>query len=142
TCLSARLYHESTHIFHKGSSLEDAEDALDIKVPGFNQMDAPLRSKLSGVEYLSNPGEMMAHAAEYAYYYSIHHPGMPFNIEKMRETIPLMDKKTQNSATSYYSAMSNPEKQDEYAKYGFDLAKTHQEMIKLTGQYVHLFSGT
>lgn len=66
------LFHEVEHIKFEGADLE-SDDPEDV------------------FAYLSNPGEIRAHAKEYAFLYCSVYPNQEFDIDKMKEIISLSE---------------------------------------------------
>lgn len=91
--LKAALHHECEHIYNPGDDYNPGED------------DDALHKTL---EYLSNPGEIRAHAREIAWGYAKNFPGQPFDLQKAQS---MLDQPYFNmSHKNYLVKLSDPRK--------------------------------
>jgi len=111
--IAATIYHEVEHLFYHGADLEDDTTPEDA------------------VKYLANPGEMRAHAKQFAYLYSQAFPDQDFDLDKMISIC-----KT-NKEINYFVTMADPMKQHKYAAIA-DLKFVHEKMVEMTAIFVKL----
>jgi hypothetical protein len=115
--ISGSLNHEMTHLHHSGTDAgeETAEDA---------------------VKYMTNPGEMRAHAKDYAYTWAQDFPGQPFDVQKfVQKVIPTMVESKQRKATNYFVKFVDPETQAKY-KHVADLGAANRQLLEMVAGYV------
>lgn len=109
------IYHETDHIYSSGSDFDsDASDKVQ-----------------ETIRYLSHPGEVKAHAWQYAIYYMRQFPSQPFNLSNMQQLAQQLD----NKARAYYISFAQPEKQQQYSQYG-NVANIHQNIVSMTQEFV------
>lgn len=113
--VAEQVHHELTHVAHPGTEAGDGREGA--------------------ARYLTHPGEVRAHAKQFAYRFVQHYPGAPFDLEKMRSLADGMDK-----AYQYFVLMADPVKQDEYRAVA-DLAEAHRVIVTQTAKFVEIFSG-
>jgi len=118
--IAGSLNHEMTHLHHKGADAGDGgvEDAI---------------------RYLTSPGEMRAHAKDYAYTWSRTFPGQPFDAQKfVQEVMPKLVQSKQKKANNYFVAFADPPKQAKY-KHVADLGGAHKQLIGMVDGYVNYY---
>lgn len=118
--IAGSLNHEMTHLHHKGADAGDggAEDAI---------------------RYLTNPGEMRAHAKDYAYTWSRAFPGQPFDAQKfVQAVIPKLVQSKQKKASNYFVAFADPSKQAKY-KGVADIGAAYRQLIGMIDGYVKYY---
>lgn len=115
-------WHESEHIFHMGADYDVDPDA-----------DQEAR-RLALVEYLSHPGEVRAHARQYALEFSREFPAEPFSIEKFMAIDG--GKAATGLAGYYFRFFADPAVQARYDGRGdfAPLAETHRSIVALTSE--------
>jgi hypothetical protein len=113
--LFEHVIHETAHIDFPGTSIDEQGGDRE-----------------GAVKYLCHPGEMCAHAKEYAFKYRRTFPGEPFDLEKMRSIISTNDER------NYLIQFADPDKQAAYRSVA-DLASVHATMAKLVGEFVEHF---
>ncbi len=119
--IAGSLNHEMTHLHHKGAN-EGSGDVADI------------------IKYLIAPGEMRAHAKDYAYAYSSMFPGKSFNVQEfIQNVIPKMVESKQKKARNYLVAFADPEKQSKYSSIA-NLAAAYKQMIEMISGYVNYYA--
>lgn len=118
--IAGSLNHEMTHLHHKGADAGDGgvEDAI---------------------RYLTTPGEMRAHAKDYAYTWSRNFPGQPFDAQKfVQSVIPRLVQSKQKKATNYFVAFADPAKQAKYKNVA-DIGNAHKQLIGMINGYVNYY---
>lgn len=119
--IAGSLNHEITHLHHKGADEGDggADDAI---------------------RYLTNPGEMRAHAKDYAYTWSRMFPGQPFDAQKfVQAVIPKLVQSKQRKANNYFVAFADPAKQAKY-KHVADVENAYKRLIGMVSGYVDYYT--
>lgn len=118
------VFHEMEHMKHLGDELLEEEDD-DLK-------------RLASVQYLSHPGEMRAHARQFAILYSDTFPGQPFDLKKLR-SLAEEDPKIR----SYFIRLADPEVVSKYMELAKglnrdigDLATLFPAMVRMTSFFV------
>lgn len=120
TRISGSLNHEMTHLHHKGANEGDGSIGDIIK-------------------YLINPGEMRAHAKDYAYMWASNFPGKKFDVNDfIQKVIPQMVESKQKKAKNYLVAFSDPEKQSKYSSFA-NIAQAYSQMINMINGYVNWY---
>jgi len=114
--LEMTVYHETDHIYNPGS---------DFNTDATNTAQETIR-------YLSNPGEMRAHAWQYAVYYAKQLPNQPFNLQKIQQ---LAQQSQDGKAINYFISFADPQKQSKYQQYG-NVKNIHDQMVQMTSQFV------
>ena len=118
--ISGSLNHEMTHLHHRGA-------------------DGDGETPEEAVRYMTNPGEIRAHAKDYAYTWAQNFPGQPFDAERfVREVIPTLVDSKKNKATHYFVTFLNPEKQAQY-KAVADLGLANRQLMEMVKGYVDYF---
>ncbi len=98
-----------------------------IKYPGIDEGEG-----IEGtINYLTNPGEIRAHAVQFAFKYQRHFPNEPFTLERMQSICE------SNKEINYFIGFNNPIKQEQYRSFG-DLAKVHRQVVWLTKKFLDL----
>jgi len=118
--VAGSLNHEMTHLHHKGAEAGDGgvEDAI---------------------RYLTNPGEMRAHAKDYAYTWSRTFPGQPFDAQKfVQEVMPKLVQSKQKKANNYFVAFADPAKQAKYRSVA-DIGAAYKQLIGMVNGYVNYY---
>jgi hypothetical protein len=118
--ISGSLNHEMTHLHHFGSDVgeETPEDA---------------------VRYMTNTGELRAHAKDYAYTWSQDFPGEPFDAQKFaQKVIPTLVDSKKNKATHYFVSFVDPQMQAKY-KHVADLGEAHKQLVDMVNGYVNYY---
>lgn len=119
--IAGSLNHEITHLHHKGADEGDggADDAI---------------------RYLTNPGEMRAHAKDYAYTWSRMFPGQPFDAQKfVQAVIPKLVQSKQRKANNYFVAFADPAKQAKY-KHVADVGNAYRQLVGMVSGYVDYYA--
>ena len=119
--LKAKVFHECGHIFHQGSDLDLSECKSDRE-----------RAEHS-VRYLSNTGEIRAHALEAAALYTERFPGAPLNQQNIEAMQPDLPKALQ----AYIFRMQELEVQERYATIAV-LAHVHTDFMKQMATFIDL----
>jgi len=115
--ISGSLNHEMTHLHHFGSDAGDEtpEDA---------------------VRYMTNQGELRAHAKDYAYTWAQDFPGEPFDAQKfVQKVIPTLVDSKKNKATHYFVSFVDPQMQAKY-RHVADLGEAHKQLMDMVIGYV------
>jgi hypothetical protein len=118
--IAGSLNHEMTHLHHHGSNAgEETPDDF--------------------VRYMTNPGELRAHAKDYAYTWAQDFPGVPFDPQRfVNEVIPTLVPTKKQKATNYFVAFADPEKQSKY-KHVADIRAAREQLIGMIGGYVNYY---
>lgn len=115
------VYHESEHIYSPGSDLEPVDTSETI-------------------EYLGNPGEIEAHARQFAYRYSREFPGLPFDPEKMAVlSEKIKNRGMGNKHYNYFVAFADKKKQELYKDFG-NVRALHEKIVEATGRHLQILS--
>jgi len=98
-----------------------------IKYPGIDEGEG-----IEGtINYLTNPGEIRAHAVQFAFKYQRRFPNEPFTLERVQSICE------SNKEINYFIGFNNPIKQEQYGSFG-DLAKAHRQVVWLTKKFLDL----
>jgi len=119
--IAGSLNHEMTHLHHKGANEGDGgiEDAI---------------------RYMVNPGEMRAHAKDYAYTWASMFPGQPFDAGRFaQEVIPRLAQSKQQKARNYLVAFADPQKQAKYKSVA-DLGTAYRQLLGMVEGYVGYYT--
>lgn len=118
--VAGSLNHEMTHLHHHGSNAgEETPDDF--------------------VRYMTNPGELRAHAKDYAYTWAQDFPGVAFDPQKfVSEVIPTLVPTKKQKATNYFVAFADPEKQAKY-KHVADVGAARGQLISMVSGYVNYY---
>lgn len=118
--ISGSLNHEITHLHHKGANDGDGSIGEIIK-------------------YLTNPGEIRAHAKDYSYMWASTFPGKKFDVKEfIQKVIPSMVESKQKKATNYLVAFADPAKQSKYSSFA-NISQAYKEMINIINGYVNWY---
>ena len=118
--ISGSLNHEMTHLHHKGANEGEGSIGEIIK-------------------YLTNPGEMRAHAKDYSYMWASTFPGKKFDVKEfIQKVIPSMVESKQKKATNYLVAFADPAKQSKYSSFA-NISQAYNEMINIINGYVNWY---
>jgi len=118
--ISGSLNHEMTHLHHKGANEGEGSIGEIIK-------------------YLTNPGEMRAHAKDYSYMWASTFPGKKFDVKEfIQKVIPSMVESKQKKATNYLVAFADPAKQSKYSSFA-NISQAYNEMINMINGYVNWY---
>jgi len=119
--VAGSLNHEMTHLHHHGSNAgEETPDDF--------------------VRYMTNPGELRAHAKDYAYTWAQEFPGAPFDPQRfVSDVIPTLVPTKKQKATNYFVAFVDPAKQEKY-KHVADLGATNRQLIGMVSGYVDYYA--
>lgn len=118
--IAGSLNHEMTHLHHKGANEGDGgvEDAI---------------------RYMVSPGEMRAHAKDYAYTWSSIFPGQAFDAQRfVNEVVPKLVVSKQQKAKNYFVAFADPQKQAKY-KHVADVGLAHKQLLEMISGYVNFY---
>ena len=119
--IAGSLNHEVTHLHHKGAS--DGDGSIEAIV-----------------KYLVSPGEMRAHAKDYAYTWSNAFPKQQFDAQKfIKDIIPRLVQSKQKKAKNYLIAFNDPEKQKKYSNIA-NLKQAYEQIIKMVNGYVNYYN--
>src|SRR3989344_5898972 len=105
------VFHEVEHLEFFGSDIGDIGDKEEL------------------IKYLCDPGEVRAHAKQFAFWYTQEFPGKKFDIESMES---VCDKSP--LAKNYFIGFAKDEVKKKYAS--VDVVATHKEIINLTDKFV------
>ena len=118
--ISGSLNHEMTHLHHKGANEGEGSIGEIIK-------------------YLTNPGEMRAHAKDYSYMWASTFPGKKFDVQEfIQKVIPSMVESKQKKAINYLVAFADPAKQSKYSSFA-NISQAYNEMINMINGYVNWY---
>jgi hypothetical protein len=118
--ISGSLNHEMTHLHHGGNDggEETPEDA---------------------VRYMTNAGELRAHAKDYAYTWSQDFPGEPFDAQKfVHKVIPTLVDSKKKKAMHYFVSFADSQMQAKY-KHVADLGEAHKQLTEMVVGYVNYY---
>lgn len=118
--IAGSLNHEMTHLHHHGSNAgEETPDDF--------------------VRYMTNPGELRAHAKDYAYTWAQDFPGVQFDLRRfVSEVIPTLVPTKKQKATNYFVAFADHAKQEKY-RHVADLGAAHKQLISMVSGYVNYY---
>jgi hypothetical protein len=107
------VYHESEHIYNPGSDIEP----VDVQ---------------ETIEYLGNPGEIEAHARQFAYRYRKEFPGEPFDLAKMKDLAQRIKGTGRGDKHyNYFVSFADPIKQEKFKEFG-DVKTIHEKIVEAT----------
>jgi len=126
--IGGTIHHEITHLHHKGADL----DSSDTSGGSDGQAER-------AIKYMMSPGELQAHAKEYAFAWNRLFPNQAFNPQQfVQQVIPQIANK--NKATNYFVAFADPIKQNKWKAKNLDLASAYGQIVKTTSNYVTAFN--
>lgn len=118
--ISGSLNHEITHLHHKGANDGDGSIGEIIK-------------------YLTNPGEIRAHAKDYSYMWASTFPGKKFDVQEfIQKVIPSMVESKQKKAKNYLVVFADPAKQSKYSSFA-NISQAYNEIINIINGYVNWY---
>lgn len=116
--LGYKAHHEAEHIYNPGTILNMGDS---------DQMRA-------GLHYMSNIGEIRAHAREMARAYAKHHPGEDFDLHKAQSL--LQEPQFNDTHRNYYQMLAEPGKWERYRRqYGLSF-NPHDLVIQATRDFL------
>jgi hypothetical protein len=107
-------YHEPVHMYERDPGLD----------PGTTIQET--------IEYLGSPGEIEAHARQFAFRYIKEFPGQEFDIQKMIEYAQgSIDSGESNKPYNYFIAFADPIKQEKFKEFG-DVKAINEKIVEAT----------
>ncbi|MEN9604355.1 MAG: hypothetical protein RJB39_40 [Candidatus Parcubacteria bacterium] len=120
------------------NALESLIDSVYHEVEHIDNVGSPLQPETvaESIEYLSNLGEIQAHARQFASRYMREYPKEEFDLQRMIALIDKMtDPKAKNKALQYFVRFNDPGRQEQYRAYG-DVEAVHQAIVEATKQHL------
>jgi hypothetical protein len=114
--LKAAVHHEAEHIFHPGTSYQ----------PG------------NIIAYMSNQGEIRAHAREMAKIYAQYFPNENFDIKKAQSLLPKLNQTHRN----YFQVLSNPENWKQLSQNNGNQLNPYNKIISLVQTFLPQYQST
>lgn len=125
--LKSTMHHEAEHIYNVGAEYDQ------------NDYEGDDKHKMA-MQYMSNPGELRAHARQMAYLYAKQFPGEPFDLAKAQS---VLDKPVfTNTMRNYFSSFAKPEVwQKNVNRFGYKHANPHDQIMALVPQFMSQYQG-
>lgn len=122
SALKSAMHHEAEHIYNIGAAYDSNDWAGDDK----HRM---------AMQYMSNPGEIRAHARQMAYLYAKHFPGEPFDLQKAQSI--LNEPGFTTTHKNYFSGFAKPKVWEKNVnKFGYNHANPHDQIMALVPQFL------
>lgn len=114
--LKSAMHHEVEHIYNIGTSYNGENHHMAI-------------------QYLTNPGEIRAHARQMAQQYAKHFPGEPFDLNKAQQILNNPEFTTTHK--NYFNNFANHDVwQKTINKFGQNQENPHDQIMKLVPQFL------
>jgi hypothetical protein len=118
-----QLHHEMTHL-SSGKVSPGNQQHANPYLSGSHPRGSPEYDK-GKIDYFTDPGELRAHAKQYAALYARYYPGQPYDVNKMMALAPLSDK-----IERYFKGF---EEQGQSKVWGMDVSP-YQGQLQAAGQ--------
>lgn len=115
--LKSAMHHEAEHIYNIGATYDSNNE-----------------NKQQAMQYMSNPGEIRAHARQMAYLYAKHFPGEPFDLAKSQSILDNPGFTTTHK--NYFSNFANPNIWQNMNKFGHNQPNPHEQIMSLMPQFL------
>lgn len=120
--LKSAMHHEAEHIYNVGAEYDS------------NDWEGDDKHRMA-MQYMSNPGEVRAHARQMAYLYAKHFPGEPFDLAKAQSILDKPGFTTTHK--NYFSGFAKPEVwQKNVSRFGYNHANPHDQIMPLVPQFL------
>ena len=120
--LKSAMHHESEHIYNVGAGYDS------------NDWHGEDKHRMA-MQYMSNPGEIRAHARQMAQTYAKYFPGQPFDLSKAQSILDKPEFTTTHK--NYFDNFAKPEVwQNHVNKFGYNHENPHDQIMRLVPQFL------